>query len=148
MRFNRASGSAMAVLTSLTKFRADQANVMESFLDKVRRRRAEINPDTIRQALGNRRMVRCLNADGEVLTDMEDVEKRGPVVQFQLTPRARRWLPDVEPIAQDQDLPRHGRGHLDLPAISSGGRNTARGWGTHGRTVIRRGTPQPGQRDP
>ena len=82
--------NTLSSLISLSKFRVKHAEKVDSFIDLVRKRRASPTPENVRLAMSNRRMIRCLNAHGVTLTDLEDVEKNGPVVSFQLTPRARR----------------------------------------------------------
>jgi 5-deoxy-D-glucuronate isomerase len=37
-----------------------------------------------RAALHNRRMVQCLNNEGQVLMSMEEVEKHGPVTSYRV----------------------------------------------------------------
>jgi len=80
--------SASQTLRGLTKSKTKLEESFSRFMGQVKQRRASITPENVRIALSHRRLVRCLNVDGLVMNDVEDVEKLGPVVKFELTRRA------------------------------------------------------------
>lgn len=81
--------SAMKTLRGLSTSRTKIDESLGSFLSLVKRRRAPITAEHVKLALSHRGLVRCLNKDGQVINDMDDVDKIGPVALFLLTPRGR-----------------------------------------------------------
>ena len=72
---------------------ASRTSLRELVAKLARRgRRHEPTASDVKTALANRGYVRCLNGQGELLHDEEDVSLRGPVARLSLTIRGRKLL--------------------------------------------------------